>query len=194
MAASKRTIRVGILAEDDSDVAVVRLLLTKITPRRSFGVRFFVGHGCGKLRYKARVWAAQLAARGCSTLLLIHDLDREDLAKLRLTLESALDPSPILPYLIVIPIEELEAWLLTDADALRATFSLKRKPKCPPSPELVRDPKRYLENLIRVTSEKTKRYVNTIHNVRIADRMSVSSLRKCKAFRPLEQFWLEKAS
>ena len=75
MAVSKRAIRVGILAEEDSDVAVVRLLLQKIVPSRSFGVRYFVGHGCGKLRYKCNVWAAQLADRGCSALLVIHDLD-----------------------------------------------------------------------------------------------------------------------
>lgn len=190
MAASKRTIRVGILAEDDSDVAVIRLLLSKMTPRRSFGVRSFVGHGCGKLRYKARVWASQLADRGCSILLLIHDLDREKLAQLRAILESALDPTPIRPYLIVIPIEELEAWLLSDANALRLAFHLKKKPKCPTSPELVSDPKRYLENLVWIASQKTKRYVNTIHNVRIAEHLGVPTLRKCKAFRPLEQFWM----
>lgn len=191
MAASKRTIKVGILAEEDSDVAVVRLLLIKITPRVSFGVRSFVGHGCGKLRYKARVWASQLADRGCSVLLLVHDLDRQELVQLKAILESALEPSPICPFLVVIPIEELEAWLLSDADALRAAFHLKKRPKCPANPELVADPKRYLEQLVWKASEKTKRYVNTIHDVRIAEHLGIPSVRKCKAFKPLERFWIE---
>src|SRR5437763_7527340 len=188
MADSRRTIRLGILAEEDSDVTVVRLLLEKIVPSRSFGIRSFIGHGCGKLRYKCKVWAVQLSDRGCSALLLVHDRDRANESELRAILEAALEPSPIHPYLIVIPIEELEAWLLTDANALRTAFNLKKKPKCPANPELVRDPKERLEDIVWATSGKRKRYVNTIHYARIAAHISLPSLRKCKAVRPLERY------
>src|SRR5947208_3778433 len=184
MAALRRSIKVGVIAEDDSDVDVIHIILKKITPRRAFCIRTFIGHGCGKLRYKGRVWASQLASRGCYVLLFVHDLDRQDLVTLRETLQAALAPCPLQPYLIVIPIEELEAWLLTDAEALQQSFSLKRRPKCPSNPEKVVDPKRELERLIWLTSDKSKRYVNSIHNVRIAERVAVSALRKCTAFRP----------
>jgi hypothetical protein len=191
MAVSRRTIKVGVIAEEDNDVDVVHVLLKKITPRRSFCIRSFVGHGCGKLRYKGRVWASQLANRGCSVLLFIHDLDRQRLNQLRTELEEALKPCPIQPYLIVIPIEELEAWLLADANALRGSFNLKKRPKSVANPESIADPKRFLEAMIWSHSEKKKRYVNTIHNVRIAEHIDVSALRKCSAFRPFEKFWAD---
>jgi hypothetical protein len=89
----------------------------------------------------------------------------------------------------VIPVEELEAWLLTDPKALKVTFNLKKLPKCPSNPETIRYPKEYLRDLILKTSAKSKQYVNTIHNPRIAERVSLASLRKCAAFVPLQSFW-----
>jgi Domain of unknown function (DUF4276) len=190
MAASRRSVKLGVLAEEDSDVDVLKLLLPKISPAKRFGTDKFVGHGCGKLRNKCRNWAAVLAGKGCSVLIVLHDSDGKNPTVVRNRIEAALKHCPIEPYVIVIPVEELEAWLLTDANALRTVFSLKKIPKCPSNPERIRDPKEYLEDLVWKTSGKSKRYVNTIYNSRIAQRVSLASLRRCPSFLTLQQFWL----
>ena len=189
MAASRVAIKLGILAEDASDVDVLSILLSKIDPKRVFSVRKFIGHGCGKLRHKCQSWAEQLAREGCGVVILLHDRDREDVQQLRATLEANFLPCPVKKHLIVIPVEELEAWLLSDQKALRAAFNLKKEPKCPNNPETVKSPKEKLAELIWRASGKNKRYINTIHNSRIAAHLQISTLRKCAAFRPLEGFW-----
>jgi hypothetical protein len=188
MAASKKSISVGILAEDQSDVEVVKHLLRKVTPSRRFGVKQHLGNGCGKLRGKCDDWARDLANRGCKMLFLVHDLDDEEEKTLVRNLEAKLLSCPI-ASLVVIPIREIEAWLLCDAEAIRKTFSLKSLPKCPASPESIPDPKGKLEELVWRCSEKRKRYLHTAHNEKIAQFVSILTLRKCRAFRYLEEYW-----
>lgn len=176
------------MAEDHSDVEVVRTLLGKIRDRK-LGIKAFVGGGCGNLRKKCRMWAQILRERGCSVLILLHDLDRASLPVLRAALTAALEPCVIKDRIIVIPVQELEAWFLADPSALRKAFNLQKVPTCPSNPEGINDPKEFLRDLIWRKSGKTKRYINTIHNQRIAEHVSVAAVRKCKAFRLLEEFW-----
>jgi hypothetical protein len=65
----------GIIAEDDSDVAVMREVTLTLLKPRVIGFRQFVGDGCGKLRRKCGAWAEILARQGCSWLVVVHDLD-----------------------------------------------------------------------------------------------------------------------
>jgi hypothetical protein len=181
-------IRIGIIAEDTSDVDVVTELIRKLKSPKSFCVRHFVGDGCGKLRNKCRAWANQLHLRGCSALLFVHDLDRHKPARLRSDLVASLCPCPIAKHLIVIPIEEIEAWLMCDANALKRVFALDKPPNLPGNPESIISPKEKLESLVWRNSGKTRRYINTVHNAVIAKYIDVSSLRKCSAFHEFERF------
>lgn len=180
--------RIGVIAEDESDVAVTKELIRKFKSDNSFCVRRFVGDGCGKLRNKCRAWAHQLHLQGCTVLLFIHDLDKKNLKTLRKDLVEALNPSPIAKHAILIPVEEIEAWLMCDVSALKKTFSIKKSFNLPGNPESIISPKEKLELLIWIHSGKTKRYINTVHNPTIAKHISVSSLRKCAAFREFEKF------
>jgi hypothetical protein len=189
MAASRRSIKLGVLAEDASDVDVLRAVLPKISPSKRFGIKPFLGRGCAKLHNKCNAWATILAQSGCSVLILIHDSDGKNVTKIIKSVEAALIPCPIDPYIVVVPIEEIEAWLLTDAAAIRATFSLKKNPKCPANPERICSPKEYLRDLVSKASGRTREYINTIHNKRIAERVTLTSLRKCSAFLRLQTFW-----
>jgi hypothetical protein len=102
---------------------------------------------------------------------------------------EALSPCPFTAFIIIIPVQEMEAWLLADPVALQKAFGLAKAPKCPNNPEAVNDPKEVLRDIVWHSSGKTKRYVNAIHNERIAGHVSLNALRKCAAFRPLEDFW-----
>jgi hypothetical protein len=179
--------QLGIIAEDRSDVEVVRTVLKKIS-RRPFTVQKFVGHGCGRIMGKCAAWAENLHRSGCTHLVLVQDLDGKDPVELSSKLATALEPGPIQQRIVVLAVQEIEAWLLTDSAAIRSALSLRRPIRRIADPEKIPRPKEYLRDLLFRASGNTLRYVNTIHNSKIADRVSVASLRRCPSFRPLEKF------
>src|SRR6266403_5712319 len=105
--------QLGIIAEDQSDVDIVHLVLKK-SAKKAFTVQKFIGHGCGKIRGKCRAWAENLCRRGCDRLVLIHDLDNKNAVELRNAIQAALAPCPVPKHVIVIAVQEVEAWLLAD--------------------------------------------------------------------------------
>jgi hypothetical protein len=180
--------RVGIIAEDESDVQVARELILKFKSKNSFCIKHFLGHGCGKIRHKCATWSKQLYLKGCSVLILLHDLDRNNKKQLREDIEKALYPCPISENIIVIPVEEIEAWLMCDVNALKKTFSIKKSFKLPNNPESIVSPKEKLEQIIWIYSGKTKRYLHTQHNAVIAKNIPVAALQKCPAFHDFAKF------
>jgi hypothetical protein len=186
MATSKASKLIGVIAEDVSDVEVISLLLEKYTPKNRFAIRRFVGNGCGKLRNKCKTWTETLLKAGCEHVFVFHDLDRNDETELRSALQKKLPQHKFPTALIVIPIEELEAWLLSDEEALRNVFSLKSTPKAYLNCELVRSPKEEIGRLVWTAAKK--RYLNTVHNQRIAEKMSLTKLRRCTSFSPFDQY------
>jgi hypothetical protein len=118
--------RIGIIAEDVSDVKVIVELIRKICPK-NYGISQFVGEGCGRIVGKCRAWSEQLKERGCKYLLIIHDSDRKDVKCLEKMLTDGLNASPIDNYVIVIPVREIEAWLLSDENAITTAMHLRKK-------------------------------------------------------------------
>lgn len=179
-------VHIGVIAEEYNDIDVLYQLTSKLIPENSFSFSKFVGHGCGKLRRKCKAWARNLIYRGCSHLVVMHDLDDNNEGKLRQQLEQSAHGLAFTGSLILIPVHEVEAWLLCDAAALRAVFSMKKQPKLPARPERIQSPKEHLRDLVWRASKK--HYVNTIHNSRIASRMLIESLEVCKSFGPYPRF------
>jgi hypothetical protein len=60
MGASKKSIKIGVIAEESNDVEVLYEYTGKLIPANTFSFAQFVGHGCGKLRRKCRAWAGEL--------------------------------------------------------------------------------------------------------------------------------------
>ena len=177
---------IGVLAEDASDVDVIKAVLEKYAPKNKFSVRKFVGNGCGKLRSKCQAWAENLVTAGCEHIFLFHDLDRNIEPELRKSLESKLSKSKFSNSLVVIPIEEMEAWLLSDENAIKTVFSLKTVPKRYKNCEEVKSPKEEIERV--VWSLGRKRYLNTAHNERLAAATSLDNLKRCASFVPLDAY------
>ncbi len=132
---------IGVIAEDRSDVDVINEILGRYFDSNSYSIKKYVGKGCGKLKQKCSSWAGNLMKRGCHFILVFHDLDNNDEVKLRKSLDDKLDSVPITEYLVIIPIQELEAWLLSDPAALKKTFSLKKLPKKIANTETIESPK-----------------------------------------------------
>lgn len=179
-----KAIQIGVIAEDKSDVEVIKVLIKKYTDASKFSVKNFVGNGCGRLKNKCKVWAEALIDRGCEYILVIHDLDREKENKLKTLLQSKLPEKNFPKLLIVIPKEELEAWLLGDPEAIKSVFSLKELPKNYLNPETVPSPKEEIGKIVWAIAKK--RYLNTVHNVKIAQLATIENLLKCGSYSPLD--------
>lgn len=174
--------KIGIIAEDDSDVAVLReLTLTLLKPHK-LGFKRFVGDGCGKLRRKCGAWARILVEQGCPFIVLVHDLDLYDEKQLRTMLEGMLSQVGAKAKVVLIPKREIEAWLLYDGQAIAHVFNSPEAPQLPGNPESVSDPKRFLRDL--VWKKYRKNYLNTVHNGPIARHIQIARLQQSLSFSP----------
>jgi hypothetical protein len=172
--------QIGVIAEEANDVEVLYELTSKLIPENTFSFKQFVGHGSGKLRRKCGAWAETLLARGCTCLVVIHDLDRADEEELRPSLETQVRGIQFARYVILIPIEEIEAWLLSDPSALQFVFKMRKVPRIPSRPERISSPKEFLSTLVSKNSRA--QYLNTVHNRRIASALIIESLDRCPSF------------
>ncbi|MCH7826355.1 MAG: DUF4276 family protein [Bacteroidetes bacterium] len=184
---------IGLIVEDASDYESFKILIKRITNNNNLKFKKAIANGCGKIKRKAMSYAIDLHKRGCNMLILVHDLDRNDLLKLRVSLEDILAPSPLKYNFVCIPIEEIEAWFLSDPEGIKTLFSLKRKPKIKGNPEAISSPKEKLQDYIYFLSDKSKIYLNTKHNALLAEKLSLLMMRKkCRSFNKFYDFILTK--
>ena len=88
---------------------------------------------------------------------------------------------------VVVPVEELEAWLLADVAAVSKKWPSWR-PDAIANPERVRDPKEHLEKLSR-DSQRRPRYSHAVDNPILAGLIDLGIVeRKCASFRVLAEF------
>jgi len=175
-------VRLGIIAEDDSDVSVVAEITLALLRPRQIGFNKFVGHGSGKLRRKCAAWADILVRQGCPWIVVVHDLDKHNEKSLRADLTNSVNPAGANASVILIPRQEIEAWLLYDSAAIAIAFRERQRLRLPGNPEALPDPKAYLKRL--VWKAYRKQYINTLHNSLIARRVDVATLRRSASFSP----------
>ena len=176
----------GVIAEDKSDVAVIREILSMYFESQSFSLKHYAKGGCGKVKRKCSSWAKNLHMRGCQIIIIVHDRDKNNVNYLQKDLKNRIEAANIDNYLIVIPIQEIEAWLLADPGALMAAFNLRERPKIVADTESIDSPKYYLRKLMR--SRYNKIYIHTTHNAKIASHMNIENLRKCQSFKVLDEY------
>lgn len=183
---------IGIIAEDDSDVDCIKLLIRRLHQEKQIGFKKFVGRGCGKITRKANAWAKNFERSGCNHIILIHDLDKNNKEDLIINIQTAFLPSPIKKYIISVPVEELEAWLLSDDSAIKKVFKVKKPFTLPNSPESISSPKEFLENLVCKITDKQYMYLNTKHNSQITEIIKIDSIEsKCPSFSDLYKFIMD---
>lgn len=190
MATLKMSKIIGLIAEDNSDIEVIANILGKYIDRSRFSIKKFVGNGCGKLKQKCDSWTDNLIRAGCQHVFIFHDLDRNNATKLRRDLEKKVPKDKYPNSLIIIPIEELEAWLLCDESALAAVFALNKIPKKIENCDEVQNPKEHLRDLIWELGKK--RYLNTVHNKQISEKVSLLNLRRCNSYHEFDKYIKEK--
>ena len=177
---------IGVIAEEENDFEVLAAFTSKLINPRRYAFKPLYGHGCGKLRRKCAAWATNLVRRGCKALIVLHDLDDRNEQTLRQELASELGGSGCSNQVILIPIYEIEAWLLSDPIAIKIAFRMKMIPKTPGNPEHICHPKEHLRNIVWKNCKK--RYLNTIHNEKIAQAARIHLVEICSSFRQYPEF------
>ena len=182
------TIAIGIIAEDDSDIEVLKILIGHYKRPRQHKFHHVSAGGCARILSKCRAWAENLKNKGCTRLIIVQDSDGNNPQKLQAEIIQKLNPSPINLHVVVIPVRELEAWLLADADAIRSAFKIKTKVKKVTNPEAIHDAKKRLRDEISKWTQKKVRYINTVDNKKIAAACNAKALCSCASYVPLDNF------
>lgn len=180
---------IGLIVEDNSDFDAFKTIIQRIIKKDNLKFRKAISCGCGKLRRKAANYAENLCQKGCDMIIIVHDLDRNNHDELYKELINKISNCPTKNIMVCIPIEEIEAWFLSDPIAIKETFNLLRIPNIAGLPETIPSPKEKIENIVKVNSNNTKLYLNTKHNSKLAQNVSLELMEsKCGSFKNLCDF------
>ena len=188
------SLRLGILAEDETDCQTIAVLARRLLGERT-GVSRRCSRGCANLPRKAGTWMKQLAEDGCAAIILVHDLDRNaenqqlnDEAQLRERLERLPTPLDTIRH-ICIPIEELEAWFWSDPGVLDRIAPGIGQGRARNAPDTIQRPKEKLWHL-SASAHRNSRYTTQL-NPELARILDLDlCARRCPAFSYLRQFLL----
>jgi hypothetical protein len=191
--ASNPKLSFGIIAEDQTDCEALKVIIRRVLGDGATegSLRSRSANGCGTLRRKAAAWMNELADKGCSAIILVHDCDRDPLngelrdeEALRKQLESIAYPAWV-RRTICIPVEELEAWFWSDPAVV--TRVGRGEGKASASPHLIRKPKEELQRLSKAANGKPR--YSTNDNAELAALLDLAlCARRCASFRQLVDF------
>ena len=179
----------GIIGEDASDVNMLKVLVRRL--RRDKGISILVkGYdGCAQMLRKGVAQLCPFADLGCTRFIICYDADGPDpTERFRRVNQDLVSPAGIEGRCcVVIPVQELEAWILADIQAVTNVFT-SWYPESVANPESIQSPKEHLERLSRA-SNRRPRYSHATHNHHVAKYLDLAMVqRKCRSFRPLQEF------
>lgn len=126
--------------------------------------------------------------KGVERFVVCYDADRADpLAREREVQKKVWNKAGVEgECCIVIPVQELEAWILADLSSVSKVIT-SWAPKDVLSPESINDPKEHLERLSK--EHQKPKYIHAIHNQKIAHYLDLNKVAaKCRSFAPLKNF------
>lgn len=183
-------IKMGIIAEDYSDIDTLNILVKRIS-NTNFSIKKYAAKGCAKLRRKCSKISLNWISQKVTHIIICHDSDCENPKKIKdlnreLKNKISNIPNHKKTVCIVIPVQEIESWLLADIPNLKKRFS-GINIKDIPNPEKVNSPKEFIEKASR---KKCKpRYIHAIHNSELANNIDIDLIRnKCPNFLPFYKF------
>lgn len=178
----------GIIGESKPDAVSVQTLIRRIrgasVPIHMAGMK-----GGGDILKNGFKKLNMLLDLSCQSFVLCHDSDGKDPDEIRKALLArVIKRSRVVSecYCLVVPVQEIEAWILADVTCVTKKFS-SWKPEEISNPERIDDPKEYL---IRLSRKKTRpRYAPAVHNPQLMEYLDLEKVRrKCPSFRPLYEF------
>ena len=179
----------AVLAEDKSDVEALRILVRRLSGIPSLSVTGKGFEGCAKLRRKLASHMRNFARDGVSHFIVCHDSDFNQPQSVKAQIEAIIKAgcASISKYSIIVPVQEIEAWVIADEVAIRKVIQTMRI-KAVLHPERIDSPKQWLEKTSRVAGTRP-RYEHTIHNHIVFSNADLNKIaERCPSFRPLKEF------
>lgn len=180
----------GILGEDDSDVKTLKTIIRRIVNNNSIPIKGRGYDGCDEMLRKGAKDLKAMWAAGRRKFIVCLDADGPDPEPARATVrQKIVKPSQLDDACcIVVPVEEIEAWILADLDAVRRVISKFPQHHPIASPENVPNPKEHLERLSK-DSRGIRLYEHSIHNEKVAMHLDLGLVKsKCHSYQPFENF------
>ena len=176
---------IALIAEDETDCDAVRVIARRVLNNQSLRIKPWAAKGCGNLKKDLPAKLKAMSNQGCDAFIIIQDLDRNDEAQLRITLEKASSGVKGVNKHICIPIEELEAWFWADPEVVKSVG--RGKGNAERNPDLISSPK---EKLIKLSAgENRKPRYSTNENVKLAERLNLElCAERCPSFKNLIEF------
>jgi Domain of unknown function (DUF4276) len=167
----------GMIGEDDSDVETLKVIVRRLANNSNLPIMAKGYSGCAEMLRKGARQLQACCDSGCTKLIVCYDSDGCPVAeRVSAVHEHIVKPfGGSKPYVVVVPVQELESWILADIKAVTRVFPSWR-PREVVSPELIRSPKEHLEKLSR-DAKKRPRYSHATHN------RVVARSRCCEPFR-----------
>lgn len=182
--------RYAVLGEDRSDAEVIQILIRRIAGNDKLSVHPKGYDGCGQLLRKGARDLDEFLSQGYERFVIAYDADSDDpVARHERARAEILARSRVPSHAccIVVPVQELEAWLLADIAAVRGKWPNWR-PDPIANPEQIEDPKEHLERLSR-DAQRRPRYSHRVDNPILARLVDLTAVeRKCPSFRVLAMF------
>ncbi len=179
----------GILGEDDSDAETLKVLVQRLAGNPRLTVKTKGYGGCSELLRKGAKQLQLFKMLSLTHFIVCHDADGPDPQPKRdEVIQRIVRPSGFTEdCCIVIPVQELEAWILADIECASKIFS-SWHPSPIESPERIFKPKEYLERVSKEGKQRP-RYRHATHNERMALHLDLDKVaKKCPAFGTLVSF------
>ena len=179
----------AVLAGDRTDAEALVELIKKISGQPNATVLRKGFKGCGNLNGKAWSQIISFAKRGATWFIICHDSDGKPPGKVRENFYPGIGGKKKFKHVhrIVVPVQELEAWIIADEVAINAAIPwLEIEPVN--QPEQLENPKEWLVRKSRVISSR-RRYIPAFHNAQVAKHLDIDKvMKKCNSFRELVDF------
>lgn len=180
----------AVLGEDQSDVSTLKVIIKRLAKNDSLSVKGkgYDG-GAEMLRKGAKQIELFASEHKCKRFVICYDADGPDAVRryneARQKIVTPCRANGL--YSIIVPVQEVEAWILADIAAVSNVFK-GWSPDEISNPESIASPKEHLEKLSR-NSERRPRYSHATHNEKVAQHLDLEKVaNKCPSFRPLVEF------
>lgn len=183
----------AVLAEDKSDVECLKVLIRRIANDESLKIAGKGFKGCAKMLDDGWKDLEKLQDKNYDKFIICYDRDKDRSQKrYEEVITKIIKPAKINKnknkICILIPTEEIEAWILADIQAVSAVITSWNPTENFSTPEAVINPKEKLTHLSQIRKSKPL-YGHATHNPKILKKVDLDIVKKkCPSFRVLANF------
>lgn len=179
----------AVLGEDASDGEMLKVLIRRLLGDETVRVKPKGFDGCGELLRKGAKQLQLFQRLGFQRFIICYDADGPEPSHRReQIIQRVVRPSGIGSHCVVVPVQEIEAWILADIEAVTQVFPSWRPRRVEEPPESIQNPKERLEWLSRASNKKPV-YSHATHNPIVAKHLNLAVVRaRCPSFAPLAEY------